>query len=104
MAERIQNEWHDGDAFRAGRSMGLAAAALALSAVSFLTMLSAEKAILAIVLGVVALRDASPATSARKLAVGAISLAAVFLVMLGVLLTLFWSDAIELIQQLQKLS
>lgn len=84
--------------------MGLAIAALALSAVSFLTLLGAEKAILAIVLGLLAARDAAPATLAKKLAVGAISLATIFLVTLGVLLAMYWDEAIELVQQLQKLS
>jgi hypothetical protein len=104
MAERSQNEWRDGEAFRAGRSMGLAVGALALSAVSFLTLLGAEKAILAIVLGVFAAREAAPATPARRLAGGAVLLATLFLITLGVLLALYWNEAIELVQQLQKLS
>ncbi len=104
MAGRIENQSQGVDAYRAGRGMGLAAAALALGAVSFLTLLGAEKAILAIVLGLLALRDAAPATAARKLATGAIALAGVFLVTLVVLLAIYWQDAVELVQQLQKLS
>ena len=104
MAERGQSEGRDGEAFRAGRGMGLAVAALALSVVSFLTLLGAEKAILAIVLGVFAARDAAPATLTRRLAFGAVSLATVFLITLTVLLALYWDEAIELVRQLQKLS
>jgi hypothetical protein len=104
MAETVRLDGRNGESFRAGRGTGLAIAALALSAVSFLTLLGAEKAILAIVLAIFAARDAAPATLARRLAVGAVSLATVFLITLAVLLALYWDEAIELVRQLQKLS
>ena len=104
MTGRMENQSQGVDAYRAGRGTGLAAAALALGAVSFLTLLGAEKAILAIVLGLVALRDAAPNTPARRLATGAVALAALFLVTLVVLLAVYWQDALQLVEQLQKLS
>ena len=104
MAEQAHNERSDGEAFRAGRAMGLAVGALAVGAVSFLTLLGTEKAVLAIVLGLFAARDAAPATVARRMAIGAVVLGTLFLITVAVLLTVYWDDAIELLRQLQKLS
>jgi hypothetical protein len=92
------------ETFRLGRSTGLAIAALALSIVSFISLLGAEKAILAIVLGLLAARAAAPGSLPRKLAVAAVSIAIVFLLTCAVIVVVYWDKLAELIQLLQKLS
>src|SRR5438874_7368674 len=77
-------------AFDAGRRAGLATAAMALSLVCFLSLLGAEKALLAIGLGVLARRGSQPGSTGRRLATVAISVATVFLVSMAFILIMFW--------------
>jgi hypothetical protein len=93
-----------GEAFGAGRRVGLGIAALALSLVSFLSLLGVEKAILAIALGLLAARGSARATLARRLGIAAVSIGAVFIVSLAVFLIAFWGQLAELIQAIQRLS
>ncbi len=104
MEETKISEVHYSEAFRLGRSTGLAIAALVLSIVSFISLLGAEKAILSIVLGVLAARGAAQATLPRRLAVAAVCIGTVFLLTLIVLVVVYWGKFAELIQMLQKLS
>ncbi len=92
------------DAFRAGRRVGFGISALVLSLVGFLSMLGAEKAILAIVLGALAIRGSGHGTLARRLGLIAICLGTAFLLTMVVVLIVFRGQVLELIQTLQKLS
>ena len=91
-------------AFEDGRRAGLAAAAVAVSAIAFLSLLGAEKALLAIALGLLAWRGALPGSAARRLAAVAIGVATVFLVSIAVILIVFWGELVGLVHHLQKLS
>lgn len=77
---------------------------MTLSLVSFVSLLGAEKAILAIVLGAMAARGAARGALARKLGVAAVCIGGSFLVTLAVLLVVYWGKVAELVQLLQKLS
>lgn len=89
-------------ALRRGRSEGLATAAMALGVLSFIQLLGAEKALLAIVLGLIALRGVGSQASRRRGWV-AIVLGAVYLVVTAVALLLFRDQFAELIRLLQSL-
>lgn len=91
-------------AFEDGRRAGLATAAVAASAVAFLSLLGAEKALLAIALALLARRGAAPGSAARRLAAVAIGVATVFLVSIAVILAVFWDELVGLVHHLQKLS
>jgi hypothetical protein len=85
-----------------GRREGYATAALALSAVSFTHLLGAEKALLAILLAVMALRGGrSPVARSRGWA--AIAIAGVYIVTLLTVLVLFRDELGQLIQLLKTL-
>lgn len=91
-------------AYLAGRRVGFGISALALSLVAFLSLLGAEKAILAIVLGVLAIRGTERGAAARRLGGAAIGIAAAFLATLLIVLVVYWDKLAELIQLLNKLS
>jgi hypothetical protein len=76
-------------AFDAGRRAGLATAALALSLVAFFSLLGAEKALLAIALGILARRGSQAGSVGRRLATVAIGIATVFLVSIVFILIQF---------------
>jgi uncharacterized BrkB/YihY/UPF0761 family membrane protein len=92
------------DAYDAGRRVGFGVSALALSLVTFLTLLGAEKAILAIALGALAVRGNDPSPTSRRLGSVAIVLGIVFLLTVGVVLVVFWDQAVEFVRLLQQLS
>jgi hypothetical protein len=92
------------EAFDAGRRAGLAVAALALGVVAFLSLLGIEKAGLAIILAVLALRGSQAGRRTRQLAFGAIGLGAIFIITVVVLVFVFWGRFATLITELQKLS
>lgn len=85
-----------------GRSEGLATAAIALGVLSFIQLLGAEKAILAIVLAVLALRG-TPSQQGRRRSFAAIALGVVYLAITAVTLILFQDELAELIGLLQSL-
>ncbi len=91
-------------AYDAGRRTGLAVAALAVSLVAFLSLLGLEKAILAVVLGVLAMRGGPAASAARRLGLAAVVIAAAWLVSVSVVLALYWPKLADLIQALERLS
>lgn len=91
-------------AFEDGRRAGLATGAMAVSVIAFLSLLGAEKALLAIALGVLARRGARPGSTGRRLATTAIAIATVFLVSIALTLFLFWDELVGLIRHLQQLS
>lgn len=86
-----------------GRKEGLAVAALALGLMSFLNLLGAEKAILALALGFAALTGATDA-GVRKRAITAIALGVVYIITIFVVLMVFGSRFAELVEALQTLS
>lgn len=91
-------------AFEDGRRAGLAAAALAVSVIAFLSLLGAEKALLAIALGVLARRGAPSGSAGRRLATIAIGVAGVFLVTIAFTLIVFWDELVGLVNHLRQLS
>lgn len=91
-------------AFAAGRRAGLATAALAVSLIAFLSLLGAEKALLAIALGVLARRGAQPGSAGRRLATVAIGIATVFLITITFVLIVFWKQLVDLVHHLMQLS
>jgi len=92
------------EAYHAGRRVGFGISALTLALVAFLSMLGVEKAILAVVLGVLAIRGSGPGTQARRLGVAAISIGVVFILALVVGLIVFWGQLMEFVQMLNRLS
>jgi hypothetical protein len=104
MTVEQQQQEQIAEAFDAGRRTGFGVSALALSLVAFLSMLGAEKAVLAIVLGALAMRGTKRGAVARRLGIAAIGMAAVFLATLAVVLVVFWDQLVELIRILERLS
>jgi Mn2+/Fe2+ NRAMP family transporter len=96
---------HDSDtrAFREGKSAGLAIAAIAGGAVAFISLLGLEKAILAILLAVLARRGAAPESHTRRLASVAIGLGLLYVVIFAVVMALFRDELGELIRLLQQM-
>ena len=91
-------------AFDAGRRVGFGVSALVLSLVGFLSLLGAEKAILAIVLSALAVRGGKRGTLSRRLGITAISIGSVFVVSLIGVLVVFWDRVVEFITMLEELS
>lgn len=91
-------------AYQAGRRAGFGIAALALGIITYLSLLGTEKAVLAIVLGVMALRGQEPNALAKRLGIVSIVLGAVFVVTVPVMLFLFWDKVSEFVAALQSLS
>lgn len=92
----------DLDALRRGRSEGFAIAAVALGALSFIQLLGMEKALLAIVLAILALRGAQ-SPRARRQGWTAIALGAAYIAVTATALILFRDRFAELIRLLQSL-
>lgn len=92
------------EAFDAGRRAGLAVAAFSLALVSFLSLLGAEKALLAIVLATVALRGAKVGETTRRLALAAIGIGTIFVATVAFVVIAYWDKIRELIAALEKLS
>jgi hypothetical protein len=91
-------------AFDSGRRAGLATAAMALSLVSFLSLLGAEKALLAIALAMMARRGSQPGSAGRRLATVAIGVATVFLVSIVFILIVFWKELGDFVNYFRQLS
>lgn len=90
-------------AYRQGRQAGLALGALAVSAVAFISLLGLEKAILGIVLAVLALRGMAPGSPDRRISVAAIAIACVYAVTFVIVMILFREKFFELGRLLQQL-
>jgi hypothetical protein len=92
------------EAYDAGRRVGYGVSALALGLVTFLSLLGTEKAILAMALGFLAVRGSASSPLSRRLGSAAIMLGVVFLLTVGVVLVVFWDQAVEFVRLLQQLS
>jgi hypothetical protein len=92
------------EAFRAGRRVGFGISALSLALISFLSLLGTEKAILAMVLGGLAIRGSGRGTQARRLGTAAICIGGAFIATLIVGVIVFWSRFMEFIEMLNGLS
>lgn len=90
-------------AFRKGRQAGLGTAALALSIVSFISLLGLEKAILAAVLGLAAWRGAAAGTQGKKRGWLAVIIAGGYAVFFGVMILIYHDKFAVLIRMLQQL-
>jgi hypothetical protein len=99
-----EREASHAQAFDAGRRAGLATAALALSLTAFLSLLGAEKAILAIALAVLARRGAQPGSAACRVATWAIGIAVVFLISIAFILIRFRKELMEFVDYFRQLS
>jgi hypothetical protein len=89
-------------ALRQGRGEGLALAAVALAVVAFINLLGAEKAILAVVLGVLARRHAMSKIARRRSGI-AIALGVLQLGTVAVVLVLFRDRLGQLLDLLKTL-
>ncbi len=87
-----------------GRRTGFGIAALALGCVSFLSLLGLEKAVLAIVLGGLAMRGAPQGNLSRRLGTAGIVLGIAFIMTAVVVLLVFHDKLMILIQALKDLS
>ena len=92
----------DSGARSLGRTEGLATAALALSLVSFVNLLGAEKALLAIVLAALALGRAG-VSRARSRSLLAIGFSLAYLLTIGVVLVTFHDKLAHLLKLLHDL-
>ncbi len=92
----------EASALSRGRGEGLALAALALSAVSFLNLLGAEKALLAIVLAILGLSSVRSNSSRRQCWI-AIALASTYVATIIMVLVLFHDKLGQLVHLLQTL-
>lgn len=104
MATFAQNGDRTAEAYETGRRVGIGVSALAIGLVSFLSLLGAEKAILAIVLGTLAVRGSNGGTLPRRLGRAAIVLGALFLLTMGLVLIVWWDKVVEFVQLMQQLS
>jgi hypothetical protein len=92
------------DAFQAGRRAGFAVAALATSAVAFISLLGAEKAILALVLAAWSMREAAPGSTARLLGRIAVGVAVAYLITYVAVIVLFHDKIITFVRLFQQLA
>ena len=92
------------EAYNTGRRVGFGISALTLSIVAYLSLLGLEKAILAIVLGALALRGMKQGALARRLGIVSIILSVIFIITFFVVMFLFWDKVKEIIVLLRKLS
>jgi hypothetical protein len=104
MSTLSENVDKTAEAYDTGRRVGFGVSALALGLVTFLSLIGAEKAILAIVLGTLAVRGSKARSLSRRLGTAAVVLGAVFLVTVGVVLVVFWDACVEFVIQAQRLS
>jgi hypothetical protein len=92
------------EAYLTGRRTGIAISALALSIVTYLSLLGFEKAILAIVLGIIALKGAQTKSLSRRFGILSICLSVLFMVSAIVFLIIFREKVMEFIGFLKTLS
>jgi|GEM_PF-1774079 len=92
------------EAYNTGRRVGFGISALTLSMVAYLSLLGLEKAILAFVLGALALRGMKQGTLARRLGVITIIISIIYFITFFVVIFLFWDKVKEFITLLRQVS
>jgi ABC-type multidrug transport system fused ATPase/permease subunit len=102
--EALQSPHVNRESFLEGRRTGLAIGALAASAVAFISLLGIEKALLAIVLAILAMRGAAPSTPARRLAWGSLGVALLYVLTFVAVMALFHERLGELVRLLQQMA
>lgn len=90
------------EAFAKGRVAGLGIAALAISCVAFVQLLGAEKAIVGLVLGIVAYRSVAEPNRGRQWALIAIAVSSLYLVFMLAVLIFAGDDILQAIQALDQ--
>jgi hypothetical protein len=90
-------------AYGDGKSMGLALGALAASAVAFVSLLGIEKAGLALVLAVLAIRGTWSGSRARRLAIASIAVACIYAVTYILVIFVYHDKLAELLRLMQRL-
>lgn len=90
-------------AYQEGRRIGLATAALALSLVAYINLLGIEKSVLAGVLAFLALRGAGTGSQPLRRGRVALVIAALHVVFLVAVLSIFHDKLLQLVPLLQKL-
>jgi len=103
MSDYGSTQFPPSEAYREGRRAGLAIGALAASLVAFISLLGIEKAILAVALALLALRQAPRRSAGRKTALAAIVVACVYTVVFIVVIVVFREKLAGLLRQLQQL-
>lgn len=98
------NETVHAEAFEQGKRTGLAIAALATAAVAFLSLLGLEKAILAVVLAVLAARGTPRESRSHRLALLALGIAVLYALTFVIVMVLFRDRIGELVRLLQQMS
>jgi Na+-driven multidrug efflux pump len=91
-------------AHETGWRSGLAVGAIAVSVVSFISLLGIEKALLAITLAILAFRGSRRGEGARRLAGQAIVISCVYVVTIIMLLIVFRSQLAKFLQMMHQLS
>jgi NADH:ubiquinone oxidoreductase subunit K len=90
-------------AYERGRNVGLATGAIALSVVAYVNLLGIEKSLLAIVLAVLALKNARALATPRFRALLALGFAAVHAITVIVVLILFREKLTQLLREVIEL-
>jgi hypothetical protein len=90
-------------AHKDGYRLGLATAALALSAVAFINMLGIEKSVLAAVLALLAMQGAKPLDQLLRRGKAALAISALYAVTIVTVLILYHQQLSELLHLMQKL-
>jgi len=90
-------------AFREGRQAGLAVAAVAMSAIAFVSLLGLEKAILAAALALLARRGTVAGSHSRRLARLALAIAILYALTFVAVMALYHEKLAELIRLLQHM-
>ncbi len=97
-----QTNTNQPDDYARGRAVGFGIAALTISAVAFIQLLGAEKAIAGLVLGTLAYRSGAESDQSRKLAIAAIAVSSFYLVLMLVVLLFAGEDILHAIKALDQ--
>jgi hypothetical protein len=89
--------------YQEGQRRGLAIAALAVSLIAFINLANIEKSLLAIVLGVLAIRGATKDESAYRWGRIAIFIAIVTIILVVTLFVVYYSTLVDIVRLLHTL-
>jgi|GEM_PF-379621 len=92
------------EAFVLGRNSGIAIAAVTMSLVAFLNLLGMEKSIVAVVFGIIVLKNSPKGQVAYKMGKAAVMIGILHILTVIVVVTVYWNKINELIELLMTLS